>query len=200
MMAAAVHRLRPDSVSAGRKAEILREARGHIAAKNDLAAHVVQHRPEDPVRKWAREHSAQERAANRIVHSVREHAAVEQRADSGGGDWATWVRNEIRAAVKAEHEFMVEVIGGVIAEERRRAEEESERKIKALELQLGELRGLLRERVGEIAEKSGKNYLELGQRLTEIEKSAVGMKTQIEVAEKMSTEAATFFRKMFTGS
>jgi hypothetical protein len=191
-MGAAIHKLKlpeNDTAKSERVAKAMAEARAHIAGKS--VAEPVKRREVAVGRRLVR--STRGRAAESATTSV-------QQSSAETSSWAEWVDGQIRAAVEREHEFMIDVVGGVIAQEQRRVQSEMETKVKTLEAEIATLRGLLRERVGEIAEKSGKSYLELGQRLTEIEKNAVGMKVQIDMAEKMSTEAATFFRKMFTGS
>jgi hypothetical protein len=184
------------------RAEALAKARETIVgAKSDLLAAAAPTATRiDPVANWKADGErrlAEERAAR--SERRQEERRELRRQQQGADQWVEWVAAEIRKAVAAEHERMVEIVAGVLAEERERTGENLETKIKALELQIGELKGLLRERIGEVAEKSGAAFLSLSQRLTEIEKNAVGMKVQIDTAEKMSTEAATFFRKMFTG-
>jgi hypothetical protein len=179
------------------KEEILRAARANIAgAKQETAAYVAPpYRPEDPVRKWAREHS--ERAANRIVHSTRGHAVEQQQSADATNSWAEWVRTEIRAAVAAEHEFMIDIIGRTLGEERNRAGENLETKVKTLEAEIATLRGLLHEKVGGIAERAGKTHLELGQRLTTCERAMIGFKAQTDTLEQTLSDVRAYYRKLY---
>jgi hypothetical protein len=176
------------------KEEILREARANIAgARSDLAAHVVQQRPEDPVRAWRRDgEAAQERAAKRMVRSTRGRA-VEQQQGADTGSWPEWVRGEIRA----EHERMIEIIGGVVAAERERVSDELATKIKALEAANAELRGLLFEKVGAIAERAGKAQLELGQRIATCERAMIGLKAQADTIEQTSNAVREYYKRFY---
>jgi hypothetical protein len=117
------------------------------------------------------------------------------RQQLSGEQWGEWVRTEIRAAVKSEHEFMIDVVGRALGEECKRVGESLELRIKTLEGEIAELRGLLHEKIGGVAEKSGGAFLALAQRLTECEKAALGMKMQVDTVEKMSTEAMALYRK-----
>jgi hypothetical protein len=199
MSAATVHKLHvgvePDQ---SERAEALAKAKETITgAKADLlAAASMTHRVEDPVRRWAREGKAREDRMQRGAQL--KYKLQEQRQQQGsGGDWATWVAGEIRAAVQSEREFMREVIGGVIAQERERVRDELETKVKALEAANAELRGLLLEKVGGVAERAGRSQLELGGRLATCERAMIGFKAQTDAIEQTFNDVRAYYRKLY---
>jgi hypothetical protein len=154
MSAATLHRLhQPEQLSASftpsEREQIINQAKKHVAEAREFSQPPSTEARIDPLVRYRREANEAQAEREREDKQRRQQTRVQNtKQQTDAAAWSSFIATEIAKEIAAEREFLLEVVGMAIGDERQRITKLFEAKIAELKTehakQLGELRSELR--------------------------------------------------------